>query len=1409
MAHLSLSLLGGFEVKVQGQTVTAFESNKVRALLAYLAVEAHPEGTRHGARPHERATLAGLLWPDHPEAAARTNLRHVLRQLRQTLPDVDPAQPLLITSARTIQLNPHSNHTLDVSRFTRLLADCEGCRHSSLAACQECIDRLTEAAALYRGEFLAGFSLSDSDLFEEWVTAERERLQRQALDLFFTLAALHEEQADWEQARHYAWRQLEVEPWREEAHRQLMRILARSGQRSAALAHYDRCRTMLADELGVEPDPETTALYGQIRGWGVGGGKMGSGRVAPPTPHPPIPYSPSSTPHQDWGEAPTAAAFYGRQSEQGSLRRWLSEDRHRLVVVLGMGGMGKTTLVAKVTRAVAERFDFLFWRSLLNAPPFSDILRQMLQFLSHQQLTQLPESIGEQVSLLFEQLRRHRCLLALDNLESILEAGQAGQYRPGYEGYGQLIERMAQSDHQSCLILTSRERPRGVARLEEDLTTVRVLTLAGLAVEAGQELLHTRGLEDGAHLAAGIVARYSGNPLALKLVARTIEELFDGDVAAFLSDETLIFDDIRSVLDQQFARLSPLERDLLVWLAIEREAVSLQRLIENLVHAPARRDLFETLRSLQRRSLLERTETGFILQNVVTEYLTDYLVDQICQEIEDGFEIQQGNDSTPRIADSMFNRHALFKAQAKEYVRQSQVRLIIQPIVGRLVAKVGETALTSQLKRILKMVQAEANGAALDTPGYAGGNILNLLLHLGVDITGHDFSNVCVWQGYLRGMYLPRLNLAGADLRGSAFTHKYGQIQGLQFRIDGELLVVGTSEGMVRVWRASHGELIHAVPVHDPVQNFVCLRSDQRIAALGGPDHSIVIVDITDGRVLHRLYGHRTPIWRLVFSPDGAHIASGEASGQIYVWGIESGQLLQVLQGHTHPITTLAYTPGGDRLASADVDGGVCLWEMPTGQLIRSFPAHGEEVAMLQFVLDGERLATCSHDHSVRLWNVRTLESPTAGQEQPIYLLRNHTQPIRVMAVDPQGRTLATGGSDKFIILWDAQTGQPRHVLADHNAPILFLTFSLDGQRLATLDFNETISVWDVESGVRVDFYRIHHSAIQAVAFSPDGQFLVSGGADWSLYLWDVSNPASTRMVARLQAHRQRIECLAFSPDGTTVASGDLGGEIRLWNIHIRTSRPLNGHQGGVRALAFSPDGRKLVSASADGSLCLWDVPSELRLIVLRGHTTTVVTCAFSPDGRWIASGSMDRTVSLWDARTGERLHTLHRHTNVVQQVRFYLDGRRLLTCAYDQTLCIWDAQTGQLLATWPTQKTVFLSLALHPNGDLIAAGGLDHVARLVEIDTGRVVTELRGHTRTVESVTLSPDGRLLVSAGHDETIKIWELASAQGETSADPYPVTLRAPGPYAGMNIRGTTGISQAQKAALMALGAVDEVS
>lgn len=328
--------------------------------------------------------------------------------------------------------------------------------------------------------------------------------------------------------------------------------------------------------------------------------------------------SPTTNNHRDWQEASDLTFFCGRNQELATVEQWIVGDRCRLIGIFGMGGMGKTSLAVKLAEQTASEFDYLIWRSLRNAPPLDRLLAGIVQFLAQQQTTELnlPQDIDNSVSNLIENLHSHRCLLVIDNAETILQAGNTcGSYRSGYERCGELIRRIGEIAHQSCVILTSREKLREFIALEGNKLPVRSLQIKGVGAEISKEICQFKGELRGAEQDWQTLDRnYSGNPLALKIVTTTIQELFDGDLNSFLQQEILFFDDIENLFTEQLNRLSKLEREIMYLLAFERKPVPLKRLRQDLMSSTPKKQIFEAVKSLQRRSLIEKSADGFSQQ---------------------------------------------------------------------------------------------------------------------------------------------------------------------------------------------------------------------------------------------------------------------------------------------------------------------------------------------------------------------------------------------------------------------------------------------------------------------------------------------------------------------------------------------------------------------------------------------------------------------------------------------------------------------------------------------------------------------------------------------------------------------------------------------------------------------------
>jgi hypothetical protein len=327
-----------------------------------------------------------------------------------------------------------------------------------------------------------------------------------------------------------------------------------------------------------------------------------------------------------WDGVPDVSVFYGRTEELSSLTQWIIGDtsaRCRLVALLGMGGIGKTALVAKLAEQIQAHFEYLIWRSLRSTIPVNIFVNELIQLLTDNPEPTIPDSLDSKISCLIKYLGQRRSLLVLDNFETILSSDdRAGQYQETHKGYSELLRRVGQESHNSCLVITSREKTPEIAQLEGINLPVRSLQLKGLDNEAARELLRARELAKEQQW-EGLIQIYRGNPIMLKMVAASIRDLWDGNVSNFLREsKTIVTGDLSRFIEVLFSRLSSLEKQITIQLASTTEPMSLLDLHQALEWV-SDRDLYDSVESLVWRSFLEKSSAGFTLPPVVREYINE------------------------------------------------------------------------------------------------------------------------------------------------------------------------------------------------------------------------------------------------------------------------------------------------------------------------------------------------------------------------------------------------------------------------------------------------------------------------------------------------------------------------------------------------------------------------------------------------------------------------------------------------------------------------------------------------------------------------------------------------------------------------------------------------------------------
>jgi len=1378
---LNLRFFDTFHVIFSNGHEPAIMTAKAKALLAYLVTE--------NDRPHRREQLAAMFWPEADQKSSAQSLRQALyglRRLLQPTPDATAGEDAayLTVTRQDVAFNFDSDHWSDVGMFAALLSATQQHMHRSLDTCPECITKLEEAVGLFKGEFLAGLTVADAERFEVWRHARQEIFHAQVVRSLLTITDFYEHRRDYNRAHQTLMRLIEIEPWDEESHRRIMRLLAVDGQRAAAMQQFDRARRLLMQELGIEPSIETIQLAQQIQ----------NNELLEVARDLDVPYK---------GLYPFSLAdstdFYGREETVQYVLQQLEEQP--IVFLIGPSGSGKSSIVhagvlpvllsiRQLPTATGQRLGATqtLW-SIVEFRPGADPFRALAETLIRLHSATLPHAridLAELTrSLTSEDAPRHalgllhkhkRTLLFADQFEELYTLCDSPAVRRAFIDL--LLHLAAGHDDapQVSLLISMRADFTGQALTHRPFADA--LQRGGIVLGPMGRGELRRAIEEparnrGVVFEAGLVDRLlddvgeeSGN---LPLLQFALTELWvrrDGWQISHSVYDAIgrVAGALASYADQVFAQLDATEQTLA------------RRLFVQLVQPgdetgdtrrPAiRSELGEPVWVLARKLAdMRLVVTGHSDDMESVELVHETLIrnwSRLREWMDEDRDFRRWQQrlrtfllhwqASGREDEALLRGLSLSEAARWVDVRRTELSQIEQTFIDASLAAhtnrqaAIERSRQQELEQVQRLAESEHQRAEIE----------------------HSTSRRLRWL-------TAALTLVSILAIGAAILAVLSRQEARQF----------AQQAIARQLAAQ------SINLADDATDLALLLSAEALSRMTDPaDRAGLMSAFSISPLLDRYFwGGSGDIVNIAVAADGSQLLTIEFTGSentVRLWDAASARASTTLLP-SFRYTAIAVAPTGRYFATAD-GAVVRVWNGRSGDLLEEFTTQiegADQINWLQFAAPGEQLT-----------ENRLTEDQLIAKTQDGVILMLDLDPLveaarflipdgeEGAAASPDGRLLAITqdiGEERGVNLWRTDTGEPTGVrLGGHTANLGGVTFTADGRRAATASFDGTVRLWDTESGELLFGPLIDHSGrVLSVAFSPDGSMLATGGADHRIYLYDLN---SRKAIGKgLIGHSNWVRSLQFDAQGDTLYSGTIAGELIRWDI-MAQRQLLVGHTGRVRAVALSPDGETLATASFDRRVLLWDAQRGQPIAELPPiHENSVLQVAFSPDGRYLASGDGGGLVVLWDIADRQMLYRWPDPGGSVSiALAFSPDSRYLAGGFFSGMLSLWDVSTGRQASTQtPAHDGWVLSLAFSPNGRVAATGGSEGKIKLWDVASLNAAADepltpignaLEGHTYWVTSLLWSADSAALLSSGADNTVRFWDVAKQQ-QTAA---PLTL-----------------------------------
>jgi len=1207
-----------------------------------------------------------------------------------------------------------------------------------------------------------------------------------------------------ERTHHYAWQQVTLEPWREEAHRRLMRVLAASGQRSAALAQYETCRRLLAEELGVEPSAEIRETYELLL----------RGEQPPDLA---IILAEQERPPRKVGECPyrglaafqeaDAPFFFGREDFTGRLVEAVQQQPvgtgSGLVYIVGSSGSGKSsTVLAGLLPRLRGSDNWLIVRLRPGAQPFHALANALLNTLTPElgatnrllEARKLADALaGGDLTLsdvvaqaLAKELGGRRLLLVIDQFEELYALCPEPSLRRRFVDL--LLTALDSGGEDRApspvLLLTMRADFMGQAlayRPLADALQDAVLLLGPMNRNEMRAAVERPAEAQGAAFEAGLVERILDDvgeePGNLPLLEFALTLLWERHSRGWLTHAG--YEEIGRVdgalarhADEVYAGLAQADQTAApqVFVQLVRPGEG----TEDTRRAAVRSELGEAhWRLVQHLADKRLVVTGRDVNGVETvEVVHEALIRSWGQlqgwmEADRAFRTWQERmraalrqwQDTSEDEGTLLRGAPLVEAEGWLGERSGELGEAEREFIQAGVA-LQETQRQRDLEAARRL--AESEGRRAEDQAHAAARLRRRALLL---------AGASILAVALAAIALLAFNQANrnAETAQAASTRAVGQQEAAQTAqaLEAAQRATAEAEGWARATQQAVAEAeAGARAAQQAVAEEQARLATSRELANAAINNLSIDPERSTLLALHALKTADT-----LEARNALHHALPEL------------HILRSLVAHDQPVTAVTFSPDSELLASSSADQTTKIWNAQTGELLRTLQYEKNTWWDVRFSPDGKILAASTYTQVIGL-DPQTGQQLFALKGQEVGWSTGYDLGASRVDFSPDGRLLAVANMDGHPVVWDLATRTRMLTLSGHKGMVRSIDFSPDGKLLATGSEDGTVRVWDAITGQQLSTLSQTTTSWFGVRFSPDGSHLAAGNEGSTLKVWELGGWKEVMNLARPEAGGFRS--LAWSPDGTALVTASYDGVIRMWDATSgQLLLLLPGHTSTVLDVDFSADGKRLVSCGVDRTIKTWDLGLGKELLTIQADSV-YVRVAYSPDGSQLATTGVSGAPKLWDAATGQLLRSLPATDlpHVLMSVAYSRDGRLLAAGSAEGIVTLWDLERDEVALSWQGHGNAIAGIAFSPDGKRVATSSHDGMATVWDVDTGQALTTFDAHARHASSpqmqmvfgVAFSPDGQRIASASYDGTVRVWNSATGQEIYSVSDGPAIFSA---------------------------------